>query len=365
MNNVFYRMTAETAQKLRAAKLTAAEWRIWSYLVEIEAWGDRYKDVNTLEVLSVCDVSKATYYRAIAKFQELEIFDFQDKGFSVRNLCANPSLKNEKSEKNQSQSCKEILKNETKFSKMRQNSQNCENQAAEVKPSKGSGLSQTIQTIQTDQIDRESDFCSGKKEDVSTDTSVKMEAIADPQICTEAPVKIETAESIPQAIAIEEKIDPDADLKKFIALTVETERGIQLTNPDAYVAKCLKESLDHWRSRYAKSRSPQSPQKPKESPMPTYTLEQIISGSIDREPEYAIAAFSKYPELQEELLTNHPEWSERLTGIKREPLTNSVERMQGKLAMLLAKLSLPFLNIKQRLETEEQINSLKELLVCQ
>ncbi len=69
----FYPVTPEVSRILRAAKLTAAEWRIWSYLIEIEPWGDAYQDVSTLTVLQNCDVSKATYYRAIAKFQELEV----------------------------------------------------------------------------------------------------------------------------------------------------------------------------------------------------------------------------------------------------------------------------------------------------
>lgn len=31
----FYPVTPEVSRKLRAAKLTAAEWRIWSYLIAI------------------------------------------------------------------------------------------------------------------------------------------------------------------------------------------------------------------------------------------------------------------------------------------------------------------------------------------
>jgi len=89
----FYPLVASTAQKLRNAKLTSSEWAIWSYLVEVDPWGNRYHEVETLEVMEKCKVSKATYYRAIAKFQDNEIFDFQDKGFNVRNLQGAHSLK--------------------------------------------------------------------------------------------------------------------------------------------------------------------------------------------------------------------------------------------------------------------------------
>ncbi|AFZ61285.1 hypothetical protein H6G54_02640 [Anabaena cylindrica FACHB-243] len=145
----FYPVTPKVAKKLRQGKLTAAEWRIWSYLIEVDPWGDAYKDIDTLTVMTECDVSKATYYRAIAKFQELELFDIQDKGISIRNLSGVSSLKNETtvSEMRQdSQNCETRRRNETKKSKMRQDSQNCENQTPEPAPSKASEVPHTIQT---------------------------------------------------------------------------------------------------------------------------------------------------------------------------------------------------------------------------
>jgi hypothetical protein len=168
----FYPLTPDVSKKLLEAKLTAAEWRIWIYLVGIDPWGDIYKDIDTLTVMAECDVSKATFYRAIAKFQELELFDIQDKGISIRNLKGVSSLKNEtpvsemrqdsqncetrrknetkKSKMRQdSQNCETRLKNETKKSKMRQDSQNCENQPPEPAPSKASEVPHTIQTYKT------------------------------------------------------------------------------------------------------------------------------------------------------------------------------------------------------------------------
>lgn len=169
--NNFYPITPEVSRKLRQGKLTAAEWRIWSYLIEIDPWGDIYKDIDTLTVMAECDVSKATFYRAIAKFQELELFDIQDKGISIRNLKGVSSLKNETpvSEMRQdSQNCETRRKNETKKSKMRQDSQNCENQPPEPAPSKASEVSHTIQTYQTytdslSESERESFLEFGKK----------------------------------------------------------------------------------------------------------------------------------------------------------------------------------------------------------
>jgi hypothetical protein len=169
--NNFYPITPEVSRKLRQGKLTAAEWRIWSYLIEIDPWGDIYKDIDTLTVMAECDVSKATFYRAIAKFQELELFDIQDKGISIRNLKGVSSLKNETpvSEMRQdSQNCETRRKNETKKSKMRQDSQNCENQPPEPAPSKASEVPHTIQTYKTytdslSESERESFLEFGKK----------------------------------------------------------------------------------------------------------------------------------------------------------------------------------------------------------
>ena len=144
----FYPLTSDITAKLRKGKLTAAEWRIWSYLVEIDPWGDRYIKINTLEIMQKCSVSKATFYRAIAKFQELELFDFQDDGFNIRNLRGVSSLKNEtrfSKMRQDSQICENSLKDETRFSKMRQDSQICASQPPEVFPSKDSVSSQTLQ----------------------------------------------------------------------------------------------------------------------------------------------------------------------------------------------------------------------------
>ena len=151
---IFYPLTPEITNKLRKAKLTAAEWRIWSYLIELDPWGDRYIDIETLDVMSQCDCSKATFYRAIAKFQKLGLFDFQDKGFSYKNETGASRLrksyrKNEtefSKMRQPSQKCETSLKNETEFSEMRQLSQKCENQSLEPLPEEDSGSPQTIQT---------------------------------------------------------------------------------------------------------------------------------------------------------------------------------------------------------------------------
>ncbi len=93
----FYPLTNGITSILRGAGLTASEWRIWSYLVELDPFGDRYEDFDYLSVMSVCDCSKTTLWRAIAKFQELKIFDFQSL-VCLKNLTGASQLRKPETE---------------------------------------------------------------------------------------------------------------------------------------------------------------------------------------------------------------------------------------------------------------------------
>ncbi len=93
----FYPLTSGIINLLREAGLTATEWRIWSYLVELDPFGDRYEDFDYLRVMSICECSKTTLWRAIAKFQALKIFDFQSK-VCLKNLTGASQLRKPKTE---------------------------------------------------------------------------------------------------------------------------------------------------------------------------------------------------------------------------------------------------------------------------
>ena len=89
----FYPLTESIAEALRKAKLSAAEWRIWSYLIVRNPFGDRYEEFDYLSVMSVCECSKTTMWRAFTKFQEFNIFDFQSRGICVRTLIGASQLR--------------------------------------------------------------------------------------------------------------------------------------------------------------------------------------------------------------------------------------------------------------------------------
>jgi hypothetical protein len=136
------------AKKLREAGLSAAEWRFWSYLTEQDPWGENYKELDPFDIMRECGISKATYYRAKAKFQELGLFDFQESKVSVRNLEGITKMRREaqKSEatlKNQTAT----LKNETAKLEMRLKPQKRENQSLCPLPSKDSETLQTYSDL--------------------------------------------------------------------------------------------------------------------------------------------------------------------------------------------------------------------------
>jgi hypothetical protein len=140
----FYPFTPSMAKKLREAGLSAAEWRFWSYLTEQDPWGDKYKELDPLDIMRECGMSKATYYRAKAKFQELGLFDFQESKACVRNLEGISKMRRE-AQKSESSLKNETtpLKNDTPKLEVRKKSQKKEKESLRPLPSKDS---ETLQT---------------------------------------------------------------------------------------------------------------------------------------------------------------------------------------------------------------------------
>jgi hypothetical protein len=72
----FFALTADVRDKLLETNLTAAEWRIWCYLVSLDPFGDRGATFSVAELMRLCRVKKSTYFAAKAKLQKLGLFDF-------------------------------------------------------------------------------------------------------------------------------------------------------------------------------------------------------------------------------------------------------------------------------------------------
>jgi hypothetical protein len=152
----FYKLTEEVAAKLRSLKLTAAEWRVWSFLITQVPFSDSYQELpDTLVIMEKCDVKKTTFYKAIAKLQEAELFDFQDKGFNARNLTEVASSEKRTTFRETEQLSEKTENSSEKrktFRETEQLSEKTENQGLEPLQTKDFSTPQTIKTIQTNKI---------------------------------------------------------------------------------------------------------------------------------------------------------------------------------------------------------------------
>lgn len=96
----FFKFFLESHKTLVSYKFTAAEWRLYLYLSALDPFGDEYVELpNTQTILSECELKKSNFYIAMARLQELNLFDFQDKGFHYRNLQMDDGTKLESSPK--------------------------------------------------------------------------------------------------------------------------------------------------------------------------------------------------------------------------------------------------------------------------
>jgi len=77
-NQPFFKLSPSMTKKLRESSLTASDWKLWSYLVTLDPFGDRYVQMPDVDIiLDECGISKTAFYRAKAKLLELDLFEFQ------------------------------------------------------------------------------------------------------------------------------------------------------------------------------------------------------------------------------------------------------------------------------------------------
>ncbi|WP_265277700.1 hypothetical protein [Nostoc sp. KVJ3] len=145
----FYPLTPSMSQKLRKSKLTKHEMALWLYLIEKDPFGDRYWQLpSTLEITTELEMSKASYFRARARLQELELFDFQEQRVDCRNLTGVSKMRLESQNlDSESQKCdSKSQKCDSKSQKRDSKSQKRESQRSKPASGKGYEVSQTIHT---------------------------------------------------------------------------------------------------------------------------------------------------------------------------------------------------------------------------
>ncbi len=153
----FYPLTVSTLDQLYQADLSPSELRLWLYLSALDPWGDRYEELpDTLELMEKVGIKKSTFYAAIAKFQELNLFDFQVRGITFRNLLgAEKVWKGFQASGKVSKNLESIPNSWNSVQEFGTNSSDSENQPLEPLQGKGSSSPQTNQTIQTNSHSQE------------------------------------------------------------------------------------------------------------------------------------------------------------------------------------------------------------------
>ena len=137
LQDTFFMLTPDVRDRLLEIKLTAAEWRVWCYLVSLDPFGDRGAKFSPAELMLKCSIKKTTYFSAKAKFQKLGLFDFRDGVTKVVNL--QTSLEQTTSGYSQQAEIIESEISESEFG-------NSESRSLKPLASKASKSPQTIQT---------------------------------------------------------------------------------------------------------------------------------------------------------------------------------------------------------------------------
>ncbi len=147
----FFRLTPSVRDRLLEINLTAAEWRIWCYLVSLDPFGDRGAKFIPAELMLKCKIKKTTYFSAKAKFQKLGLFDFRDGVTKVVNL--QTSLISTASAHSQQAEIIESEISESEFGNSESHSEisesefgNSESRSLKPIPCKASKTTQTLQT---------------------------------------------------------------------------------------------------------------------------------------------------------------------------------------------------------------------------
>lgn len=155
-------LTPTVRDKLLECKLTAAEWRIWCYLVSLDPFGDRGAKFSPAELMLKCGIKKTAYFKAKAKFYKLGLFDFKDGVTKVINLQGH-SNNSVKTEDSQQENVNESANAESQSANAESQSANAESKSPKTLPEKQPSSSQTLQTFQTLQTEGEE-----KKADAAT-----------------------------------------------------------------------------------------------------------------------------------------------------------------------------------------------------
>ncbi|WPF87564.1 hypothetical protein WEU38_12140 [Cyanobacterium aponinum AL20118] len=164
MDTAFFKLTPDLVLKISQLNLNQSELKLWMYLSSLEPFGDRRIMLPTSQDMAKrLNMSVASFFRAKAKLQELQLFSFFDKYTEfINNLGYNSHHK--LVHQNQSQICdsdSQICDSNSQICEVvsqicdttnqicDSDSQICENEPLKPLQDKDFDSSQTIKTIKT------------------------------------------------------------------------------------------------------------------------------------------------------------------------------------------------------------------------
>jgi hypothetical protein len=192
--NSFYQIPNSMAIKAIRAKLTAADWALWSYLQMIDPFGDRMVELPHIsEIASVIDISERQVKRSLKKLEDLELYAWEPVVIRGQNL-AGKQVRELFQKKKETKASNNVNINSDKIkmtdlSKARQNCpsgdkivqtgtessnnrQNCPNEELEPLPSKACEISHTYSdfknTLSKEEREDFLDFCRKEVENYPT-----------------------------------------------------------------------------------------------------------------------------------------------------------------------------------------------------
>lgn len=164
-SSLYYQVPNWAAKKAIAAKLTGADWCVWSYLQMIDPFGDRLMSCPVPEeIAKEVSLSEKQVKRSLNKLEEMGFWEFKVTTWKGRNL-ATPRKSRSKDKTVQSetdlsesgQNCPSLdrfVQSETDLSAKRQS---CPNQEPELSSDKGFKIPQTYTDLSSENIQTLSD----------------------------------------------------------------------------------------------------------------------------------------------------------------------------------------------------------------
>jgi hypothetical protein len=292
----FYTLRPEVVQYIAKHGLSKTESKLFAFLIQLDAFGDRPKKMKVAEILLATGIGKTAYHAAVAKFEALGWFDFTHKDVEVKNLTSKKSEKTNKqfgipnypSEKTNDES--EIPNRNSEIPN--RNSEKTDNRGSKVASREGS----TTPQISSDLIRSDPDLI----EDLENfDNSEAAQSAVDNS-----------------EISLDEAI---AEIQKSISDDLEPDEALN----DADAPEEVKEAIDGQFSRAA---------------VETFVLRSLKSPPRDRKAYFAKFKPADWQKWELELRAS--------VAPKRDPLIENLHLLENSIRLAIADKNIDFARTK-------------------